>query len=240
MTTTLNQIATAVQTERPSKWYWDIKHFARTLEITVEEANGFISCIEKGGAGSKKDGTWRFNPKPFATKIDLTRDEENLLNFHYTDVKDKSSRLDNDRYIRLGRISLQNKAISVKIQRDIARFVMGTHKTLTQFYPCWANFRQENWRSWIDGGQSADHYQSVHLPYIAVHFSDVWDAPVARGTDPRGITPTVLNLVKNEIIEMMVCMYHLPATMLDRIALRRSRRNMAASDDVEIIPVQCK
>jgi len=54
--------------------------------------------------------------------------------------------------------------------------------------------------------------------YIAAHFSDVWDAPVARGTDPRDITLTVLDLVKNEIVEMMVCMHHLPAAMLDRIA----------------------
>jgi len=62
---------------------------------------------------------------------------------------------------------------------------------------------------------------TTHYPewaHIAAHFSNVWDAPVARGTDPRGITPTVLDLVKNEIIEMMVCMHHLPATMLDRIA----------------------
>ena len=109
MTTTLNQIATAVQTERPSKWYWDIKHFARTLEITVEEANGFISCIEKGGAGSKKDGSWRFNPDPFAAKIDLKRDEENLLNLHYIDVRNDLSRFDDDRYVRLGRIGSQNK-----------------------------------------------------------------------------------------------------------------------------------
>ena len=35
-------------------------------------------------------------------------------------------------------------------------------------------------------------YQLIHLPYIALHFCDVWDAPVTRGTDPRGIKPTVL------------------------------------------------
>ena len=64
-----------------------------------------------------------------------------------------------------------------------------------------------------------DQYQLIHLPYIALHFCDVWDAPVTRGTDPRGITPTVLNLVKNKIIEMMICTHHLPATMLGRIAL---------------------
>ena len=156
MTATLVQIATAIQTEMPLKWHLDVRHLARILEITVEEVNGFVSLIQKGGTGNRKIGTWRSTPEPFATKIDLTRNEENLLNLHYTDVKDKFSLLDNGRSVRLGRISLQNKAISVKIQREIAKFVMGTHQTLTQFYPCWAKFCQENWRSWIDSVQSMD------------------------------------------------------------------------------------
>jgi len=115
MTATLVQIATAIQTERPSKWHWDVRHLARILEITVEEVNGFVSLIEKGGTGNRKIGTWRSNPEPFATKIDLTQNEENLLNLHYTDVKDKFSLLDNGRYVHLGRIRLQNKTISMKI-----------------------------------------------------------------------------------------------------------------------------
>ena len=116
ITATLVQIATAIQTERPSKWHWDVRYLARILEITVEEVNGFVSLIEKGGTGNRKIGIWRSNPRPFAVKIGLTRNEENLLNLHYTDVKDKFSLLDNNRYVCLGGISLQNKAISVKIQ----------------------------------------------------------------------------------------------------------------------------
>ena len=155
MTATLVQIATAIQTERPSKWHWDVRHLARVLEITVEEVNGFIGLVEKGGTGNRKIGTWRSNPEPFAAKIDLTRNEENLLNLHYADVR-CPCRLANDRYVRLGRISLQSKSVNVKVQREIAKFVNGTHRTLMTHYPEWAKFRQENWRSWIDSGQSAD------------------------------------------------------------------------------------
>ena len=56
MTATLVQIATAIQTERPSKWHWDVRHLARILEITAEEANGFISLIEKGGTVARGTG----------------------------------------------------------------------------------------------------------------------------------------------------------------------------------------
>ena len=49
MTATLAQIATAIQSERPSKWHWDVRHLARILEITVEEVNGFIGLVEKQG-----------------------------------------------------------------------------------------------------------------------------------------------------------------------------------------------
>ena len=73
---------------------------------------------EKGGAGSKKDGSWRFIPDTFAAKKDLKRNEENLLNLHYIDVRNNLSRLDDDRYVRLGRISSQNKDVSIKVQRD--------------------------------------------------------------------------------------------------------------------------
>ena len=88
-----------------SRWHWDIKHIAQILEISVEEANGFISCIEKSGTGNKKDGTWRSNPDMFAAKIDLTQNEDNLLSLHYTDVRN-ACRLDNGRFVCLEKISL--------------------------------------------------------------------------------------------------------------------------------------
>ena len=50
----------AIQTLKPSKWHWDISHFAETeslaITVTVEVANYFIICIEKSGTGNRKDG----------------------------------------------------------------------------------------------------------------------------------------------------------------------------------------
>ena len=142
MTATLHQIVGAIQTLKPSKWHWDIHHFAESLDISLEEANGFITCIEKGGTGNKKDGLWKFNPKAFSAKIDLTQNKDNLLNFHYTDLRNKC-RQKICRFVCLGKIIVQNKHITVRVQTEIVKFVMGTHKTLTNHYPEWANFCQK-------------------------------------------------------------------------------------------------
>ena len=48
--------------------------------------------------------------------------------------------------------------------------------------------------------------------------------------DPRDVTSTVLDLVKNEIIELLVHLLILPSSMLQSINVRRSRMNMAISD----------
>ena len=53
----LAQIATAIQTKRPSKWHWDVKHLARILKIVAEEVSSFISLVEK-------DGTVYYYPLP--------------------------------------------------------------------------------------------------------------------------------------------------------------------------------
>ena len=87
MAATLHQIVGIVQTLPSSKCHWDIKHLAQILEISVEEATGFISCIKKGETGNKKDGTWRSNPDSFVVNIALTQNGDNLLNLHYTDVR---------------------------------------------------------------------------------------------------------------------------------------------------------
>ena len=55
---------------------------------------------------------------------------------------------------------------------------------MTQPYPECAEFREKNWQSWIEGTGSANQYQNIHLPYIAAHFGDVWDARVSQGMDP--------------------------------------------------------
>ena len=251
---TLHGILESTQRLRPSKWFFDINHYAESIGITKGEANGFIKCIEDGGK-QKADGTWQANPEPFHKAINLTDQCDNLLNLHYVDNGRKVTHDDIDepsiaaidqasRFVRLGRVCDKNKEISVKVQREIAKFVIGTHKTLAQYYPVIAEFRKNNWRAWIEGGESSNQFQRLHLPYIAVHFWSVWDAPIERKIDPLKLTPTILDLVKNEIIEMLVRMYILPADMLKIIAMRRSRRNLAVSVDtecdIEIVPRQNK
>ena len=172
MPTVLRQIAERVQSLVLSKWHWNIHHFAKSIGLSLGEANGFIRCIENEGTGSKPDNTWRPNPAPFITKHDLNNHNcDNPLNLYYTDMGDKNTSLNHlsepsvvvleqgSRYIRLGRVSGRNKEVTVKVQKEIVKFVIGTHKTLTQHYPEVAKFRKESWRSWVDGGENHDMFQ---------------------------------------------------------------------------------
>ena len=150
MNVTVQQIVESIQTLRPSKWHWDINYFAEGLEITVEQANGSIKCIETGGSGSRAEGSWKANPNPFNIVIDLTQNQDDALNLHYKDSDDKcqtsfefeapyAAILDQpSRHIFVGRISSQNKSITIKVQREIVRYIIGSHQTMTQSYPEWA------------------------------------------------------------------------------------------------------
>ena len=91
MATTLLLMAESIQRRKACKWSWHINHFAASLQITVDEANEFIKCIQNGGMGMRKDGTWKANPIPCDTKINLAKKEDNLLNFHCVDLGNKIS-----------------------------------------------------------------------------------------------------------------------------------------------------
>ena len=106
---------------------------------------------------------------------------------------------------------------------------------LTRFYPDIAVFRQKNWQDWLEGGAVSKQYQQLHLPDIAVYFWELWDAPIERGANPRDLTPTILDLVKGEIIDLMVRMYIIPTTMLGQLSVRRSSRGMRHVDDDMVI-----
>ena len=145
---TLIELAERTQALVPSKWRCDVHHFAESLDISVEEANGFFKSIEEGGTGSKSDGSWQDNPAPLNVKVNLRKQyEDNVFNLHCADMGSKSApRLDlsepsvaaveqGGRYIRLGRVSSWNKNITVKVQREIVKYVIGTHQGLIQHYP---------------------------------------------------------------------------------------------------------
>ncbi len=118
---TLLELVQRTQTLNASKWHWDIHHFAECLDITVEEANGFIKCVENGGKGNKTDGTWEANPAPFNAKVNLKEQRDNILNFHCTDNGRKSAITDkitapsttaikqSSIFVRLGRVHNQKK-----------------------------------------------------------------------------------------------------------------------------------
>ena len=147
MAPSLAVIAESIQRQPASKWLWDAHHLAARLGISVEELHEFVLRIQNGGSGVKKDGTWLSNPAPYDRKINLTKLEDNSLNLHLLDFGKKHlygstfpeptpAVLESTcRYFRLGNVCSINKVITAKVQREIASYVVGTHQTLTQFYP---------------------------------------------------------------------------------------------------------
>ena len=91
--------------------------------------------------GQELDQTLRglANPAPYDRKIALSRHEDNSLNFHLVDSGCKisvGSCFDepspaivehSSRYVRFGNVRSMNKDVTVKVQREIVRFVIGTH-----------------------------------------------------------------------------------------------------------------
>lgn len=108
-----------MQTVVNPKWYKDIRHYADSIKISTEEANGFIRCVEAGGNGSKSNRVWRNNSSPFDTKIDLNGNSDNILNLQYSDSTDRKSDCggyaiepsdsvvkQSSRFLKLGRVGL--------------------------------------------------------------------------------------------------------------------------------------
>ena len=69
-------------------------------------------------------------------------------------------------------------------------------------------------------------YQATQLPYIASAFQNVWDAPVE---DVTNISPTILDLVKNEVLDLLVCMFIIPISQRAETT-RRSARLLPKND----------
>ena len=87
----------------------------------------------------KNCGTRKANPTSFDRKINLTRDDDNILNLHVRSegrkvgspvvFEDPTPQVIDQSGIcvRVGKVSSFNKAITVTVQKDIATYVMGTH-----------------------------------------------------------------------------------------------------------------
>ena len=211
---TVLSIVERLQKLPSSKWYLDARHLAELLDISVGHLDSFLKCIASGGVGKKSDDSWIPNPAPYKTP-----DCDNILNLHCADVGRKSNASEEVSepscsvveekctFARLGRVHLHDKAITPRVQREIVRYVIGTHQILIRQYPKLAKIRQENWLNWVNGGQGSAMYQATQLPYIASAFQNVWNAPVE---DVTNISPTILDLVKNEVLDLLACMFIIP------------------------------
>jgi hypothetical protein len=95
-------------------------------------------------------------PLHMTKKISLQDESDNELNLHYIDNGRRvqsgaesgspapTSIEQTRRMIYIGSFSARNKALSVKNQREIVKWVIGTHQTLIQYYPQIAEFRQKH------------------------------------------------------------------------------------------------
>ena len=158
MAPSLTAIAESIQRQTASRWFWHANHLAACLGISTEELNEFILRVQSGGSGIRKDGTWAANPAPYHQKINLTKKEENLLNLHLVEVGKQthigSTFLEpspaivdsSSRYVILGKVRSMNKDVTVKVQREIAKYVMGTHRNLLENHHHIGVRRRKIWR----------------------------------------------------------------------------------------------
>ena len=214
-------VVSAIQTRPPSQWLTHENVFARELGLqegdsysAVDELNGFVSSIENGGEGVRSHGTFVANPKPFDAKIKLSDFVTNRLRcnyIQYTGMKVKTedrteltgpsplSLVQPAKYYNTGKV---NDRPSLDDQLNIARFCVGTHKTLLTHYPAIGERRRKLVELWVAGDPRGNAYEKLDLPMLATAFSKHWDVYVCP--QESNLTPTVLAKVKEEIIALLV------------------------------------
>lgn len=101
----------------------------------------------------------------------------------------------------------------MKIQKDIIKMVTGTHPALQVCEKAYIDRRKQCWTAWVDGhgngSITATLYRS-HLPYIVVFFKHVWDVDLPSDIsmdNAQELSSTVLEEVKNEIVDLLVKMF---------------------------------
>ena len=91
--------------------------------------------------------------------------------------------------------------------------VTGTHPALQVCEKAYIDRRKQCWTAWVDGhgngSITATLYRS-HLPYIVVFFKHVWDVDLPSDIsmdNAQELSSTVLEEVKNEIVDLLVKMF---------------------------------
>ena len=73
------------------KWYVDLRYLANVLSMPCEEFQEAVDALKKGGQGTRTDGSFKSNPKPYDQKISFSESVDNTLNLHEADYGNKSA-----------------------------------------------------------------------------------------------------------------------------------------------------
>jgi len=240
---TILQTAESILRIERSKWIYHERALAKSLGLSIEILRGFVKSIGSSGGG----------PPPYDAAIDLNSGEDNILNLyrlqhgkkmtHAIDSEEPS--LDHavtglNTYYQIGRKEIRDKRINIKVQIDLIKMVTGTHAALDQFGGEYKTKRQEIWKDWVEGSNPvlSALYEHDHLPYIVLHYYRYWDVTIPPNTTVTAVSSTVLELVKQEIVDLLVKMFVIPSSAMEQFSvLRRSTRN---SVDMEIEPTNSR
>ena len=180
------------------------------------------------------DGKWQPNPPPYNGLISIeSQVEDNILNLHkqtfgnengdYSFLAEPLPGILTEQcyYCLLGSSRLRPvklaKTITPSFQREMVGMVIGQNQSLNNQYPDLAEERRRIWRDWVNGGMNSELYDTKHLPWILMYYRQVWDITLPPGGDPKQITAGMKRAGKKEIINLLVDMFVLPQSCLDKL-----------------------
>ena len=206
------------------KWYVDSRYLANVLRMLCEEFQENMDALKNGGQGTRTDGSFKSNPKPYDQKICFSESVDNTLNLHEARYGNKSASFVTESspseavlqerctYYRVGNNRERITSVTPSRQREIVKMVVGTHQMLETQYCDLARQRKNIWRGWIDGTDNVKLYDEKHLTYIILYFSDVWNFTLPYKATAEDITSVMRHSAKVEIIERVNGVYAHPPT----------------------------
>ena len=73
------------------KWYVDSRYLANVMRMPCEEFQEAMDALKNGGQGTRTDGSFKSNPKPYDQKISFSESVDNILNLHEANYGNKSA-----------------------------------------------------------------------------------------------------------------------------------------------------
>jgi len=214
------------------KFHRDWRRVAFQIGTSQDTLLKFFMAIKQRGQGVRADGTWQPNPSPYDDLIDIESQADNILNLfkctagrkvgNYSILTEPSPAVLKERcdYCLLGSPRLRSNitnAIKPTDQREMVGMIIGTNRYLNDNYPVMAEERCRIWKDWASGGSNSELYDTGHLPYMLMHYRQVWDITLPPGYDGTKITAGMKRAGKREIINLLVDMFVLPQSCLDEL-----------------------